>query len=189
MTEQHIMTPSGLPDEGYPTTTTAPAGVAAAATGPGPAAGAPPTHWPPPPPPQAPVPAHRPPRRRLVAWFIAAAAAGLVLILVVATVAFLAGRATQPAGQSQTGFGGSGTGGQAPVGPPATAGPGANSAQVSSAAAKVDPGVVDVNTVLGYPNGAAAGTGIVLSRDGLVLTNNHVVSGATSISVTDIGNG
>src|SRR6266705_6313935 len=103
MTEQHIMTPSGLPDEGHPTTMTTPAGGPAAATGPGPAAGAPPTHWPPPPthwppqPPQAPVPAHRPPRRRLVAWFIAAAAAGLVLILVVATVAFLAGRATQPA--------------------------------------------------------------------------------------------
>ena len=35
----------------------------------------------------------------------------------------------------------------------------------------------------------AAGTGIVLSSDGLVLTNNHVVAGATSISVTDVGNG
>ena len=35
----------------------------------------------------------------------------------------------------------------------------------------------------------AAGTGIVLSSDGLVLTNNHVVAGATSVSVTDVGNG
>src|SRR5690349_4424322 len=141
MTEPHILTDSDTPAEGYPTTTTAPAGVPTAATGSGLAAGAPPIHWPPPPthwPPQAPVPAHRPPRRRLVAWFIAAAAAGLVLILVVATVAFLAGRATQPAAQAQTGFGGSGVSSQAPVGPPATAGPGANSAQVSSVAATVD---------------------------------------------------
>ena len=30
---------------------------------------------------------------------------------------------------------------------------------------------------------------MVLSSDGKVLTNNHVISGATSISVTDIGNG
>jgi S1-C subfamily serine protease len=64
-----------------------------------------------------------------------------------------------------------------------------SSAQISSVAAKVDPGIVDINTTLGYQNAAAAGTGMVLSTDGLVLTNNHVVSGATSISVTDIGNG
>src|SRR5436309_2739443 len=37
--------------------------------------------------------------------------------------------------------------------------------------------------------GRAAGTGIVLTSDGLVLTNNHVVAGATSISVTSIGTG
>ncbi|WP_431877870.1 S1C family serine protease [Amycolatopsis sacchari] len=56
-------------------------------------------------------------------------------------------------------------------------------------AEKVDPGLVDVNTTLGYQNAQAAGTGMVLTSDGLVLTNNHVVEGATSISVTDIGNG
>jgi S1-C subfamily serine protease len=56
-------------------------------------------------------------------------------------------------------------------------------------AAKVDPGVVDVNTQLGYQGGSAAGTGIVLSSSGEVLTNNHVVEGATSTSVTDVGNG
>jgi S1-C subfamily serine protease len=56
-------------------------------------------------------------------------------------------------------------------------------------AAKVDPGLVDVNTVLSYQNAEAAGTGIVLTSNGEVLTNNHVVEGATSIKVTDIGNG
>ena len=35
----------------------------------------------------------------------------------------------------------------------------------------------------------AAGTGIVLTSNGTVLTNNHVVRGATSIKVTDVGNG
>ena len=59
----------------------------------------------------------------------------------------------------------------------------------SQIANKVDPGLVDVNTTLGYENAAAAGTGIVLTSNGEVLTNNHVIEGATSISVTDIGNG
>ncbi|MGH3721741.1 MAG: S1C family serine protease [Pseudonocardiaceae bacterium] len=48
---------------------------------------------------------------------------------------------------------------------------------------------MDINTQLSTPNAQAAGTGIVLSSSGEVLTNNHVISGATSISVTDIGNG
>lgn len=59
----------------------------------------------------------------------------------------------------------------------------------ASVAAKVSPGLVDVNTVLGYQSAQAAGTGIVLTSNGEVLTNNHVVEGATQIQVTDIGNG
>src|SRR6201999_3767091 len=35
----------------------------------------------------------------------------------------------------------------------------------------------------------AEGTGIVLTSNGEVLTNNHVVNGATAVSVTNIGNG
>nr|WP_240942849.1 trypsin-like peptidase domain-containing protein [Planosporangium thailandense] len=53
----------------------------------------------------------------------------------------------------------------------------------------VTPGIVDVNTTLGLQGAQAAGTGIVLSSTGEVLTNNHVIAGATAISVTDIGNG
>jgi S1-C subfamily serine protease len=56
-------------------------------------------------------------------------------------------------------------------------------------ASKVSPGLVDINTTLGYSNEKAAGTGMVLTSTGEVLTNNHVIDGATSISVTDIGNG
>jgi len=56
-------------------------------------------------------------------------------------------------------------------------------------AAKVDPGLVDVTSTLGYAHAGAAGTGMVLTPSGLVLTNNHVVEGATSLKATDIGNG
>jgi S1-C subfamily serine protease len=56
-------------------------------------------------------------------------------------------------------------------------------------ASKTDPGLVDINTTVDYGQAAAAGTGMVLTSNGEVLTNNHVVEGATSIKVTDIGNG
>jgi S1-C subfamily serine protease len=59
----------------------------------------------------------------------------------------------------------------------------------SQVAARVDPGLVDVTSTLSYQDAEAKGTGIVLTSAGEVLTNNHVVEGATSVSVTDIGNG
>ena len=45
-------------------------------------------------------------------------------------------------------------------------------------------GVVLVDIELGYEGAAGAGTGIVLTADGEVLTNYHVVEGATAIQVT-----
>jgi S1-C subfamily serine protease len=60
---------------------------------------------------------------------------------------------------------------------------------VSAIAAKVDQAVVDINVTLNYQDAEGAGTGIVLTSNGEVLTNNHVVDGATKISVTDVGNG
>jgi len=50
-------------------------------------------------------------------------------------------------------------------------------------------GVVDVNTSLAYQNSAAAGTGMILTADGEVLTNNHVIDGATSVTVTVVTTG
>jgi len=44
-------------------------------------------------------------------------------------------------------------------------------------------GVVVIQTQLGLSNGTAAATGMVLSSSGEVLTNNHVVRGATQIRV------
>lgn len=61
--------------------------------------------------------------------------------------------------------------------------------QQSAAAAAVSKGLVDVVTTIGYDGAQGAGTGIILSADGLVLTNHHVVTGATSIRVTAVASG
>jgi S1-C subfamily serine protease len=58
----------------------------------------------------------------------------------------------------------------------------------SQIASRVDPGLVDVTSTLGLEGATAMGTGIVLTSNGEILTNNHVVNGATSVSVRDIGN-
>lgn len=58
--------------------------------------------------------------------------------------------------------------------------------QVLSSAAiasQDDAAIVDVLTTLGYQSGQAAGTGIVLTSTGEILTNNHVVQGSTSVTV------
>lgn len=52
-------------------------------------------------------------------------------------------------------------------------------------AALVTPAIVDINTVT--TSGQASGTGQILTPDGEVLTNNHVVDGSTSISVVIAG--
>jgi len=58
--------------------------------------------------------------------------------------------------------------------------PGAN-LDVRSLLTKVSPSVVAIHT--GTRDGQAAGSGVVISEDGLVLTNAHVVEGATSIEI------
>lgn len=50
-------------------------------------------------------------------------------------------------------------------------------------------GVVDITSELTYDQAESAGTGIVLTSNGEILTNNHVVEGATSISVTVVSTG
>ena len=49
---------------------------------------------------------------------------------------------------------------------------------------KVKPGLVIINTTLQYNSEAAAGTGMVINADGLVLTNNHVIDASTKITAT-----
>jgi len=55
--------------------------------------------------------------------------------------------------------------------------------------AKTEPGLVIINTTLQYDSEAAAGTGMVLNADGLVLTNNHVIEGSTKVSATVVSTG
>ena len=69
---------------------------------------------------------------------------------------------------------------------PAAAG-GLPSAQMSAVAANVGPSVVDIDTKLGYQEAAAAGTGMILTSNGEVVTNNHVIAGATTVVATVVG--
>ena len=50
-------------------------------------------------------------------------------------------------------------------------------------AAGIGNGVVVIKTTLGYQDSRAAGTGMVLTSSGEILTNNHVIRGATKITV------
>jgi len=66
--------------------------------------------------------------------------------------------------------------------------PGARSAPLSGSeqaiVTNVKPGLVIIDTTLQYASEAAAGTGMVINADGLVLTNNHVINGSTTITAT-----
>jgi S1-C subfamily serine protease len=61
---------------------------------------------------------------------------------------------------------------------------GSSSDTLTAATAAQQVGIVEIDTVLQYQGAQAAGTGMVLTSDGEILTNNHVVEGATSITVT-----
>jgi len=64
-----------------------------------------------------------------------------------------------------------------------------SSSNGSSSTSALDVGVVDIDTQLGFQSGRAAGTGMVISKDGEVLTNAHVISGATNIKATVVTTG
>jgi len=53
----------------------------------------------------------------------------------------------------------------------------------TSVAHKVDPGLVDITSYVHYQQQVFEGTGMVLSANGLVLTNNHVIKGSTQVKV------
>lgn len=61
---------------------------------------------------------------------------------------------------------------------------GGNAASSASIATKSQKqGIVTVVSVLRYQNAESAGTGLILTSNGEILTNNHVINGATSITV------
>jgi S1-C subfamily serine protease len=89
-------------------------------------------------------------------------------------------------------FGGGGFSGQNPssggTGSSGSSGSGSSSLDANAIAANVDPAIVDITSSLGS-NGTAAGTGMVITPGGQVLTNHHVIQGATYIGVQIAGTG
>ena len=126
-----------------------------------------------PPPPAAPPPAS-PPRRRLL-WAALAAVASFALLGGTGAAIGLAIEHQQAGSPS----------GLSPIHtvPQTQAG---TSTGADAIAARVTPAVVDVNTVIQgvSQNGEAAGTGMIVTPSGEVLTNNHVIQGAIGITVT-----
>jgi S1-C subfamily serine protease len=136
------------------------------------------------PPPMPPMPP-RPPRRRigLLSYLGVALAAGALGAGTV--VAIYHPAASSPASSAAPQPSSSAI---APVPLPSTAvpapsgGSGTNGGQAGLSS--VGRGLVIINTTLQYSSEAAAGTGMVINADGLVLTNNHVIENATSITAT-----
>lgn len=62
-------------------------------------------------------------------------------------------------------------------------------ADTPALARAADPSLVDITSTLPYEAAEEAGTGMVLTSKGEILTNNHVIEGAGTITVTDVGNG
>src|ERR1700678_2755412 len=170
--------------------------------------------YPPPPPP--PQPPRRPTVWRYVAVALAAVAIGAGTVLAVGhnspstSVADPAPAASGSApsggsgglgggglggtGEGGSGLGGSGLGGSG-LGGSGEGGTGQGSTGNSLTTAqqaiynKVKPGLVIINDSLNYQSEEAAGTGMVISSSGLVLTNNHVIENATSITPTVLATG
>ncbi|MBO1738806.1 S1C family serine protease [Leifsonia sp. TF02-11] len=96
------------------------------------------------------------------------------------------GRSSSGYGYGSGGYGygyGSGSGGSS------SSSASSGSSALASATAAQEVGVVDITSQLTYDQAESAGTGLVLTSNGEILTNNHVVEGATSISVTVVATG
>lgn len=63
------------------------------------------------------------------------------------------------------------------------------SSPATDATKEQEAGLVYINTVVGYGDGGGAGTGMILSSNGTILTNHHVIEGATSIEVEVVSTG
>ncbi|MGD0376843.1 MAG: trypsin-like peptidase domain-containing protein [Streptosporangiaceae bacterium] len=64
-----------------------------------------------------------------------------------------------------------------------------SNATLRSVKAAVQPGLVDITSNLHYENGTAAATGMVVSSNGIVLTNNHVIDDSTGLTATVVDTG
>jgi len=121
-------------------------------------------------------------RRRHVRIEIAAAA-----VLVAAAVGVLVGHEVSSSSSTTSSAPKTSPTSTAPSSGRASSAAGAPS-NAAALAAATDPALVDINVADSYQAVEGAGTGMVLSSHGEVMTNNHVVEGATMISVVDVGN-
>ena len=139
--------------------------------------------------PPAPAPVVQQPHRRSGAAVAGAFGALGVAAAVVIGVSTSGG--TTVVGVGSPADGGSGNQGPSSGGSPFGSGPTGSDTSSPTALATEDQqiGVVDIVTVLGYRNGEAAGTGMVLTSHGEILTNNHVIQGATKVTVTVVSTG
>ncbi len=116
---------------------------------------------------------------------VAAVAGALVVVAGVALAGVEIGRATNSGSPTAAT--------QSIPSPGSSSGPSNGSSgsklNVSAIKNKVDPAVVDITAVDGYQGSTDAGTGMVLTSNGEVLTNNHVVQGATKITARVDGTG
>ena len=139
-----------------------------------------------------------PPRRRMtgvvayIAVAVVAAAAGAGTVLLADQASHSSAQppaASQPANPFGGGaqpntnpFGGGSN--QAPSGNPAVSG-----STLQSVRAAIQPGIVDITSSLTYQGGTAAATGMIISKSGLVLTNNHVIEGSTGLTARIVATG
>lgn len=129
--------------------------------------------------------APQPPARRSTSWLmlVVGVLVGLAIaaVVVFSVNAFSSSAAT---GRTPSGSGSQGQYGQGSQNSQGGSSAQGTSQQVQTATDEQERGVALIETTLGYEDAEAAGTGIVLSSDGLVLTNHHVIESATEIQVT-----
>ncbi|MEV8317105.1 trypsin-like peptidase domain-containing protein [Streptomyces sp. NPDC059900] len=123
----------------------------------------------PPPPAFAPEAPPKPPRRR--------AKGPLALLAAVAIAAAAVGGGTAYAFQELTGKDGTATSATN-----TNVVPTSQKGTVSGVAQAVSPSIVEISAKSN--SGEATGSGVIITDDGEIITNNHVISGATSVKVT-----
>lgn len=138
--------------------------------------------WSPPGSPDGPWGSGPRPARRGPGRLVAVAVAAAVVLAAVGYVGYDLG----------SGHGPSGAAANQAIPSPATGSDGAKTSgglDASKIAAEVEPGVVDVIASDGYQSQVSAGTGMILTSNGEVLTNNHVIAASTQITVQVAGAG
>ncbi|RKR74331.1 S1C family serine protease [Frondihabitans australicus] len=161
-------------------------------------------------------PAFQQPKRKPKRWQVVTGAAVAVVLIAGAagTGAYAIGHASgesaaNAAGQNQTlqlpnGSSGSGSSGTSPFGGSGTSGgfgsggtsggsssgTGTVPSSATAATSTEKAGLVTIVSTLDYDESSkSAGTGMIMTSNGEILTNNHVIEGATSITVTVVSTG